>query len=87
MAGCNKYLDTHGGMTPFFNVLRHQQGIKDTTLYADITGFISPSVITGDNLRSDLLLSFKNNGLYILELTVGFQTNLSSNAARKTDKC
>ena len=54
-------------------------------MYADLPGFISPSVITGDNLRPDLLLTYKNTCLYTLELTVGFETNLSINAARKTN--
>ena len=62
------------------------QGVKGTTLYAYLPGFISPSVITGDNLRPVLLLTFKNTCLYILELTVGFETNLSINTARKTNK-
>ena len=55
-------------------------------MYADLPGFISPPVITGDNLRPDLLLTLKYTCLYILELTVGFETNLSINAARKTNK-
>ena len=54
-------------------------------MYADLPGFISPSVITGDNLRPDLLLTYKNTCVYTLELTVGFETNLSINAARKTN--
>ena len=74
-------------MTPFLNLLRHHyKRIKDTTLYAELPGFISPSVITGDNLRADLLLTFKRNCLYILELIIGFETNLSSNAAQNTIK-
>ena len=59
---------------------------KVITLYADLAGFVSTTVITGVNLRSDLLLTFKKTCLYIFELTVGFETNLSSNAAQKTYK-
>ena len=44
------------------------------------------SVITGGNSRPDLLLTFKNTCLYILELTVGFETILSINAVHKTNK-
>jgi hypothetical protein len=46
-------------------------------LYVDLSGFITPSVITGDQLRPDLLLAIENKVLYVLELTVGFETNLT----------
>ena len=57
--------------------------VEGSLLYADIPGFPSPSIITGDDLRPDLLLKTKDNCLYILELTIGFQKNLSNNAERK----
>ena len=37
---------------------------------------ITPSVISGNSLRPDLLLTVSKKCLYILELTVGFETNL-----------
>jgi hypothetical protein len=55
-------------------------------LYVDLPGFITPSVITGDQLRPDLLLAIENKVLYVLELTVGFETNLNSNSDRKHKK-
>ena len=55
-------------------------------MYIDLPGFISPSVITGDELRPDLLLTIENKILYILELTVGFETNLKTNSDRKHEK-
>ena len=48
--------------------------------------YLSLSIITGGNLRSDLLLKTNNNYLYILELTVGFESNLDTNATRKHSK-
>ena len=62
------------------------QSVTNMTLYADLPGFLSPKVITGDNLRPDLLLSFQNKCLYIFELTVGFETNLQTNISRKNEK-
>ena len=47
---------------------------------------MSPSVITGDSLRPGLLLDVHNTCLYILELTIGYETNLTSNIARKDRK-
>ena len=53
---------------------------------ADLPGYISPSVITGDKLRPDLLITLENKCIYILELTVGFESNLLTNATRKRQK-
>ena len=44
---------------------------------------MSPSLITGDSLRPDLLLLTGNKVLYILELTLGFQTNIQANSVRQ----
>ena len=56
-------------------------------LYADILGYtMSQSVITGDTLRPDLVLTIENKCIYILELTVGFESNLLANARRKRKK-
>ena len=43
-------------------------------------------LITGDSLRPDLALISPDNTLYILELTVGFETNIEVNNKRKAIK-
>ena len=45
--------------------------------------FPDPSVITGDDYRPDLLILTEDNCLYILELTVGYETNFRNNINRK----
>ena len=55
-------------------------------LYADLPGYISPSVVTGGTLHPDLVLTIENKSIYILELTVGFEYNLLANARRKREK-
>ncbi len=55
-------------------------------LYVDLPGFLNPSIVTGDKYRPDLLLTTKDNCLYILELTVGYETNLRNNIKRKQEK-
>ena len=50
------------------------------------SGYRSPFVITGDTYRPDLLLSTSNGMLYIVELTVGFESNLQKNVERKKSK-
>ena len=46
---------------------------------------LSPSIITGDSLRPDLVM-VTDTSLYILELTVGFESNLQINSDRKKAK-
>ncbi len=55
-------------------------------LLFDLPGFLNPSIVTGDKYRPDLLLTTKDNCLYILELTVGYETNLRNNIKRKQEK-
>jgi hypothetical protein len=60
--------------------------VNGSALYADVPGFKSPSIITGDTYRPDLLLSLSNGSLYVVELTVGYETNLENNVKRKKAK-
>ena len=62
------------------------QTVNDSCLYADLPGYKSPSIITGDTYRPDLLLSTSSRCLYIIELTVGFESNLQKNVERKKSK-
>ncbi len=57
-----------------------------SNLYADLPGYISPAVLTGNDMRPDLLIRLENKCIYILELTVGFESNLLINATRKRQK-
>jgi len=49
----------------------------------DIPGFPRPCALKGDSLRPDMLLVTPDKNLYLLELTVGFETNLKNNSHRK----
>ncbi len=62
------------------------QTVSDSCLYADLPGYKSPSIITGDTYRPDLLLSTSSRCLCIIELTVGFESNLQKNVERKKSK-
>ena len=62
------------------------QSVRDSVIYADLPGFINPSAITGDTLPPDLLLALPHKCLYILELTVEFETNIRKNSHRKHRK-
>ena len=47
---------------------------------------MSPSLIIGDSFRPDFHLVRENNALYILELTLDFETNIQANSVRKAIK-
>ena len=61
--------------------------IKDTSHFFDLPGLLYPSIITGEKFCPDKLLSSANNALYIIELPVGFETNIDKNASREYKKC
>ena len=90
VAGCSTYLNDsrftwrHNSMLQF--IANSFKSVPDSVLYVDLPGFITPSVLSGYSLRPDLLLTISKKCLYILELTVGFETNLLTNAVRKAKK-
>jgi len=88
VAGCQFYLDRftwrHDSILNFITSTL-QPVIDRSSLYADIDGYQNPSMITGDQHRPDLLIKTPDC-LYILELTVGFESNLINNAKRKFNK-
>ena len=90
IAGCKTYLEEgrytwrHDSVLNF--IASTLACVKNSKIYVDLPGFLSPSVLTGDSLRPDLLLKVENKCLYILELTVGFESNLQVNARRKHHK-
>ena len=48
-------------------------------LYCDITGYMSPSIITGEQKRPDIVVIDKQRSwVFVLELTVGFETRLKT---------
>ena len=61
--------------------------LTDWSIYADLPSFPSPSLISGDTFRPDLILHNKHSKkVHILELKVGFESNLKINSDRKLSK-
>ena len=91
VSGCKSYLKEdryiwrHNSALHF--VASTLQSVRNSSLYVDLPGFISPCSITGDQLRQDMLLSIGKTTLFVIELNVGFETNLNSHAERKHEKC
>ena len=88
MAGCQSYLQRftwrHDSILNF--IAETLQTTYAAQIYADLPAFRTPSIITGDTYRPDLLLLTPDDKLYIVELTVGFKTNLHNNVERKKAK-
>ena len=69
------------------NIARFMGKIPGVTVYCGIDNvvFQTPSIITGDEKRPDIVI-VKGNLCMIFELTVGFETNLRRNSDRKFKK-
>ena len=55
-------------------------------LYCDLASYSSPEIVTGSSSRPDLLAIDKKYNLYVVELTVGHETNTEKNEQRKKEK-
>ena len=92
VAGCQQYLDRftwrHDSILNF--IAKSLQPVINvhSSLYADVNGFLNPSIITGENYDPDLLFLIQSKCVYVLELTVGFKSNLNNklNAVCKKEK-
>ena len=60
------------------------EGVNRGLSFSD-SEFQTPSVITGDTERPDIVI-IKEKECFILELTVGFETNIRKNSERKQKK-
>ena len=59
--------------------------IPNARVYSDLKDndlFLSSSIVSGEMLRPDLIV-IKGSDMFIMELTIGFETNMSKNADRK----
>ena len=60
---------------------------KDYSIFADIEGFDNPSVITGMEDRPDIIvLNEAKDHAYVIELTIGFESNITKNCRRKSNR-
>ena len=90
VAGCQQYLHRfrwrHDAILKFIAKSLQPVFNVHSSLYADVNGFLNPSIITGESYRPDLLYLIQSKCLYVLELTVGFESHLNNNAVRKKEK-
>ena len=90
VSGCKLYLEerryTWRHNSALHIVTSTLKSVINSSLYVDLPGFLSNCIITGDQLRPDMLLSTGKTTLYLIELTVRFETNLNSNGERGNTK-
>ena len=55
-------------------------------IHCDIEGYINPLVIIGDENCPDMIVTQNKSTIFVLELTVGFETNLDYNTKLKASK-
>ena len=73
VGGCKSYLEDdrytwrHNSALHF--IASTLQCIKNPTMYADLPGFLSPCIVTGDRLRPDILISIGSATIYIYHRT------------------
>ena len=70
-------------MQSLANYFRASQG---ASLYVDLPCLHPPSIIMGDNFCPGLVFVSHDNRIYILKLTVGFETDLEVNPESKRAK-
>ena len=56
---------------------------RNIDFYCDMEGYINPSVITRTENRPDMIVILNEFTIFVLELTVGFETNIEINIKRK----
>ena len=90
VAGCETYINegrfTWGHDSVLSSIASAIQTAQYSDLYVDVPGYNNPSVLTGDKLRPDMLITLQNKCICILELTIGYESNLKNNATRKRER-
>ena len=90
VSSCRSYLEdgryTWRHISVLLFIPNSVSSIQHCLVYAGLPFSPSPSLITGHSLRPDLVLISPDNCLYVLGLTVGFETNTEVNNNRKATK-
>ena len=68
------------------NMAKFIKALKNVQAFANIDKYMSPSIITGEDLTPDLIVVHLRMDIYVLELTIGLEPNIQKNAIRKHEK-
>ena len=90
VSSCNSYLQdgryTWRHNSILLHIAKTLSSITNSSIYADLRIFPSPSLITGDSLRPGLVLELNNASVYVQEFAVGCESNITLNSDRKANK-
>ena len=64
------------------NIVKSIKSSEVRRIYADLEGYISQSIISGEDKRPEIII-VERYTVYIFELTIIFETNISTNSERK----
>ena len=90
MSGCEKhshqgrYTWRHNSLLKALASFLLPRGIGE--LYVNLEGFRSPSEVPGDSKRPDMLIVRPDGTLYLVELTICYETNMPKNAQIKSNR-
>ena len=90
MGGCKTALDEKWHNCRHVSILAVLSNFiktaKNIKIHCDIEGYRNPSVITGAENRSDIIVIQNESTIFVIELTVGFETNIDLKMKRKASK-
>ena len=88
VAGCAESLDRypwrHDSVLNYITTFLEQFARE---LFANVTNFSSPSIIIGEEMWPDLLIILDRSKMFVVELTIGVESNIAMNEVRKRNKC
>ena len=86
VAGCSVHLNekryNYRHDSVLLNIVRSIKSSEVRRIYANLEGYISPSIISGEDKRPDIII-VERDTVYIFELTIGLEINISTNSERK----
>ena len=86
VAGCSVHLNekryNYRHDSVLLKIVKSNKSSEVRRIYADLEGYISPSIISREDKRLNIIIVERDN-VYIFELTIGFETNIGTNSERK----
>ena len=86
VAGCSVHLNekryNYRHDSVLLNIVKSIKSSEVRRICTDLEGYISPSIISGEDKHPDIII-VERDTVYIFELILGFETNISTNCEKK----
>ena len=90
MGSCNVHLNegryNYRHNSVLLNLVKSITETEGIVIYADLEGYKNPGIVTGDEYRPDLVVIKDTKEVFLVELTVGFETNIEKNSENKANR-